>query len=107
KNILGALGLDVTRLIRLSYGPFQLGELGEGEVRELKGKLLREQLGDRLVSESGANFDAPVINEFSNKPVSARAQEREEATGPRLNKKREREQKREEALDRLQTSPQR
>ena len=107
KNILGALGLDVTRLIRLSYGPFQLGELAEGEVRELKGKLLREQLGDRLVAESGANFDAPVINEFSNKPVSARAQEREEDTGPRLNKKREREQKREEALERLQTSPQR
>ena len=30
KNILGALGLDVTRLIRISYGPFQLGELAEG-----------------------------------------------------------------------------
>ena len=30
KNILGALGLDVTRLIRISYGPFQLGELPEG-----------------------------------------------------------------------------
>ena len=32
KNILGALGLEVTRLIRISYGPFQLGELPEGHV---------------------------------------------------------------------------
>ena len=108
KNILGALGLDVTRLIRVSYGPFQLGELAEGEVRELKGKMLREQLGERLIAESGANFDAPVLNEFSNKPVSARAQSREDEapSGPRLNRKREREQKREDALGRLQTRPQ-
>ena len=105
KNVLGALGLDVTRLIRLSYGPFQLGELAEGEVRELKGRLLRDQLGDRLIAESGANFDAPVLNEFSNKPVSAPARKpREEGPERRpYNPKREREQKREDALDRLQT----
>lgn len=107
KNILGALGLDVTRLIRISYGPFQLGELAEGEVRELKGKMLRDQLGDRLIEESGANFEAPVLNEFTNKPVSAKAQERTEDSGPRPNRKREREQKREEALGRMQTKPQR
>ncbi|MEO3386254.1 pseudouridine synthase [Mesorhizobium sp. CAU 1741] len=108
KNILGALGLDVTRLIRLSYGPFQLGELAEGEVRELKGKLLRDQLGDRLIEESGANFDAPIINEFSNKPVAANEQtRREDAPGERPNRKREREAKREDALGRLQTKPQR
>ena len=38
KNILGALGLEVTRLIRISYGPFQLGELPEGHVQEMKGR---------------------------------------------------------------------
>ncbi len=38
KNILGALGLDVNRLIRISYGPFQLGELAEGEVQETQGQ---------------------------------------------------------------------
>ncbi len=32
KNVLGALGLDVNRLIRISYGPFQLGDLPEGHV---------------------------------------------------------------------------
>ena len=69
KNVLGALGLSVNRLIRISYGPFQLGELAEGAVLEIKGRTLREQLGERLIEESGANFEAPVVNEFSNRPV--------------------------------------
>ena len=56
KNILGALGLDVTRLIRVSYGPFQLGELAEGAVQELKGRMLRDQLGERLIEEVGRQF---------------------------------------------------
>jgi 23S rRNA pseudouridine2605 synthase len=69
RNILGALGLEVTRLIRVSYGPFQLGELVEGAVQELKGRTLRDQLGERLIEESGANFEAPIVTPFSNKPV--------------------------------------
>ncbi|MEZ5782528.1 MAG: pseudouridine synthase [Rhizobiaceae bacterium] len=69
KNIMGALGLEVNRLIRISFGPFQLGELPEGQVQELKGRLLRDQLGDRLIEEAGANFDAPIINPFSSKPA--------------------------------------
>ena len=58
KNILGSLGLEVTRLIRVSFGPFQLGDLPEGHVQELKGRMLRDQLGERLIEESGANFEA-------------------------------------------------
>ncbi len=73
KNILGALGLEVSRLIRISYGPFQLGELPEGHVQEIRGRLLRDQLGDRLIEESGANFEAPVVNQFSNRPVQKAA----------------------------------
>ena len=69
KNILGALGLEVNRLIRVSYGPFQLGELPEGHVMEIKGRMLRDQLGERLVEESGANFDAEITKPFSNQPV--------------------------------------
>ncbi|RUV29697.1 pseudouridine synthase, partial [Mesorhizobium sp. M5C.F.Ca.IN.020.32.2.1] len=45
RNILGSLGLDVTRLIRISYGPFQLDDLPEGHVLEIKGRVLRDQLG--------------------------------------------------------------
>jgi 23S rRNA pseudouridine2605 synthase len=40
-----AIGLRVNRLIRVSYGPFQLGELGPGEVSEEKSRVLRDQLG--------------------------------------------------------------
>ncbi len=62
KKVLGALGLTVNRLIRLSFGPFQLGDLPEGEVREIKGRMLRDQLGPRLIEASGADFDSPVAN---------------------------------------------
>ncbi len=63
KNVLGALGLEVNRLIRLSYGPFQLGDLPEGAVVEVRGRLLRDQLGPRLIEEAHANFDAPIYNQ--------------------------------------------
>jgi 23S rRNA pseudouridine2605 synthase len=39
------LGLQVNRLIRIAYGPFQLGALKEGAIEEVPGKVLREQLG--------------------------------------------------------------
>ena len=42
------IGLEVTRLIRVSYGPFQLGNLAKGEVREVPLKVLKEQLGSRI-----------------------------------------------------------
>jgi len=58
RNVLGHLGLGVTRLIRISFGPFQLGELGEGEVEEVRTRVLREQLGEKLVKLSGADFSA-------------------------------------------------
>ncbi|MGH6859846.1 MAG: pseudouridine synthase, partial [Phyllobacterium sp.] len=73
KNVLGALGLSVNRLIRISYGPFQLSDLPEGSVREMNGRTLRDQLGERLIEESGADFDAPVINVFSNDAVKGEA----------------------------------
>ena len=114
KRVLGELGLDVNRLIRLSYGPFQLADLAEGAVREIHGKTLRDQLGPRLIEESGADFDAPIINEFSNKPVEAERSAWSKAgdvkkprseTAP--NKKRQREEDRADALGRMETRPER
>ena len=61
RNVLGHLGLAVTRLIRVSFGPFQLGELGEGEVEEVPTRVLREQLGERVAALSNADFSAPII----------------------------------------------
>jgi 23S rRNA pseudouridine2605 synthase len=77
KNVLGALGLEVNRLIRISYGPFQLGDLGEGRVQEVRGRMLRDQLGPRLIEESRANFDAPIYtvgagDEDEDAPVAAK-----------------------------------
>jgi 23S rRNA pseudouridine2605 synthase len=45
RRVLGFLGLKVNRLIRLAFGPFQLGGLPRGEVKEVPGKVIREQLG--------------------------------------------------------------
>lgn len=40
-----AVGLTVNRLIRISYGPFRLGDLKPGEVEEVKPRVVRDQLG--------------------------------------------------------------
>src|SRR5438128_2101657 len=45
RRVLEHLGYSVTRLIRLAYGPFQLGHLARGAIEEVTGKVLREQLG--------------------------------------------------------------
>jgi len=61
KTILGHLGLDVTRLIRVSYGPFQLGDMAPGAVKEIRGRTLRDQLGEKLIQAANVDFDAPII----------------------------------------------
>jgi 23S rRNA pseudouridine2605 synthase len=48
RRVLEHFGWPVSRLIRLSFGPFQLGRLGPGEVEEVTGKVLREQVGVRI-----------------------------------------------------------
>lgn len=45
RKVMESLDLQVNRLIRLSYGPFQLGSLKEGEVEEVSEKNLDELLG--------------------------------------------------------------
>lgn len=44
RRVMEVLGLPVTRLIRVAYGPFQLGNLARGTVEEVNGKILREQV---------------------------------------------------------------
>jgi 23S rRNA pseudouridine2605 synthase len=61
KNVLGHLGLAVNRLIRVSFGPFRLGDLPEGAIEEVKTRTLRDQLGDRIAALAGADFSGPRI----------------------------------------------
>src|ERR1051326_3407019 len=49
RRVLEHLGYPVTRLIRLAYGPFQLGHLAKGAIEEVPKKVLAEQLGKPTV----------------------------------------------------------
>jgi 23S rRNA pseudouridine2605 synthase len=60
RNVMRALGLQVNRLIRVSYGPFQLGELPESAVEEVPTRHLREQIGERIATAAGAEFSGPI-----------------------------------------------
>jgi 23S rRNA pseudouridine2605 synthase len=60
KKLLAHLGLATNRLIRISYGPFQIGDLAVGEVREIRGRVLRDQLGAKLARDAHADFEAAV-----------------------------------------------
>jgi 23S rRNA pseudouridine2605 synthase len=60
KRVLEHLGLTVNRLIRISFGPFQLGELGDGKLEEVRTRVLRDQLGTALAQAAGVDFDAPL-----------------------------------------------
>ena len=77
KNVLGALGLQVNRLIRVSFGPFQLGDLDVGEVETVPARVLRDQLGRRLAEQAGADFESDMPE------VAAQAQKKR-ALNPRL-----------------------
>jgi 23S rRNA pseudouridine2605 synthase len=84
KRVLEHLGLDVTRLIRVSFGPFQLGELGEGAVEEVRLKVLREQLGKGLAELAGVDFSSPLHERAA--PTPTELQEARERAQKRTRK---------------------
>lgn len=61
RNVLEHLGLRVNRLIRVSFGPFQLGDLPEGSVEEIRTRHLREQIGERIASVANVDFTGPIV----------------------------------------------
>ncbi len=66
RRAMEAIGLPVNRLIRISYGPFQLGNLKAGGVEEVRQKIVRDQLG----------LDAPEGGK-----IPSKAQNRRKHTG--------------------------
>ena len=69
------IGLTVNRLIRISYGPFQLGQLKPGEVEEVRRKIVRDQLGIAGLPDEADGGKAK-------KPVPQRRRKGEPAGGP-------------------------
>jgi len=51
RRALDTVGLRVNRLIRVSYGPFQLATLPNGKVEEVKNRILRDQVGHLMEIE--------------------------------------------------------
>ena len=68
KRVLEHLGLAVNRLIRMSFGPFQLNDLFEGAVEEVRTRVLRDQLGPALAEAADVDFDSPTAAERAPPP---------------------------------------
>jgi 23S rRNA pseudouridine2605 synthase len=85
RSILESLGLAVNRLIRLSFGPFQLLELEPGAVEAVPRRVLIDQLGARVAREVGLIDDAPKARRHATRRVGhaqqpgSRSREEEEA----------------------------
>jgi len=60
RRALGDLGLHVNRLIRISYGPFRLGELAEGAVEEVRARVLADQLNMPELTDGHAEAKRPA-----------------------------------------------
>ena len=58
RRIMKHLGHQVSRLIRVSYGPFQLGNLSDGEVEEIRPRIVADQLG---LATLGPNDDRMTL----------------------------------------------
>jgi 23S rRNA pseudouridine2605 synthase len=56
RKILGSLMLEVNRLIRISFGPFQLMDLEEGKIEQVKRRVLADQLGPDLTKQFGLDI---------------------------------------------------
>ncbi len=92
RNVLRHLGLQVSRLIRVSFGPFQLRELAEGAVEEVRTRVLREQLGERVIAEAKCDFAAPVVERPEER--AAEATRRDERRPRERNERHGREERR-------------
>ena len=59
RNVIEHLGLKVNRLLRVSFGPFELGDLERGDVSELSPDQIRNALGDLA---KGIDLEGPIVD---------------------------------------------
>src|SRR5690242_3572893 len=81
RKVLESLGLKVNRLIRVSYGPFELGALEDGAVEEVETAALKKALGPGLAAQAGADFERPMEDESSFRHPEARAKRASKGDG--------------------------
>jgi len=62
RRVLGALGLEVNRLIRISYGPFQLLDLRPGQTDLVRRKTLADQMGPKLSEQFNLTGEEEVVS---------------------------------------------
>ena len=72
RRAMNAIDLYVNRLIRVSYGPFRLGDLEPGQVEEVRAKVLRDQLGDESPAETEEDRPRQPARSAGAKPATAR-----------------------------------
>ena len=71
RRAMESVGLVVNRLIRISYGPFQLGELKPGAVEEVRRRILRDQVGlDAEEEHIGTARKTPKVSRGPRKPIA-------------------------------------
>jgi 23S rRNA pseudouridine2605 synthase len=68
RKVLEQLGLTVNRLIRVAYGPFELGELNDGKVEEVETVYLRAVLGPEIAAQANVDFDSLLEDEMARRP---------------------------------------
>ena len=79
RKVLESLGLKVNRLIRIAFGPFELGNIDDGDVKEIETDALREALGPEIIAKAEADFVAPLTTE---EPRQTPARHPRAASGP-------------------------
>jgi 23S rRNA pseudouridine2605 synthase len=68
RKVMAHLGLTVTRLIRLAYGPFQLGNLPRGALEEVPPRVMREQFGEEAKPGTAEKKPKPERHQPSPRP---------------------------------------
>lgn len=86
RKVLAHIGLKVNRLIRIAFGPFELGDLAPGAAEEVKTAALRETLGPAIAAEANADFSSALHEDEAPakapvKPRDGRAQSSHDERG--------------------------
>jgi 23S rRNA pseudouridine2605 synthase len=85
RRICEHLGLVVNRLIRVSYGPFQLGDLAPGKIEAVPVRVLQDQLGRKASDIDEEPDPVPAKTPLRGKPARARTTSPVKSAGPDRN----------------------